>query len=160
MSRYFPLCPICSSQIGYTNNVFRGEEVVKCKACGSEWGSRQLDSDEPLLILWKAPTDSRYTELLGQAKSVNFWKKQISVMRKERIFCMNCGAENNKGSKFCEKCGIRFEITPSSTQPQTNSKVAKNDNDAELLRILKIRYVRGEVTREQFEQMKKDLGIQ
>ncbi len=44
------------------------------------------------------------------------------------------------------------------TQSQKQDPLKKSKDDNQPLEILKKRYARGEITKEQFEDMKKDLG--
>ena len=64
--------------------------------------------------------------------------------------CPNCGRSIPFDARACPYCAKKFIV-------ETTSKVDKIKSDDEPLQILKSRYAKGEITKEEFEQMKKDL---
>jgi hypothetical protein len=60
--------------------------------------------------------------------------------------------KGNKSLKVCEQCVDKFR-----KDVELEKKVIGQASHDESLNILKTRYAKGEITKEQFEQMKKDL---
>ena len=70
--------------------------------------------------------------------------------RQQERRCPNCGRGIPFDAKICPYCGKKFMV-------EGTPKVDKIKSDDESLQILKSRYATGEITKEEFEQMKKDL---
>jgi len=76
---------------------------------------------------------------------------QISSM----AVCGGCGKlKNRRDVKVCDVHGRKLFLCEKCVN-QVTGKTPETENDA--LKVLKLRYAKGEITKEQYEQMKKDI---
>lgn len=88
MADALPRCPICGSNIGYeTVSVLKG--VVRCKACRTEWSSRDFFRSDRLrsLVLRELP-EGRHTLACGEYTlrryeeyPIEFWRSLAKISR-------------------------------------------------------------------------------
>ena len=87
---------------------------------------------------------------------------QQPIQSPGKAYCQMCGkpkgfvqfylvTKDGKSLNVCEKCADEIE--------KKDKGINKNNlvNEDEVLKVLKLRYAKGEITKEQFEQMRKDL---
>lgn len=86
MADALPKCPICGSNIGY-EIVSALKGVVKCKACGTEWSSRDFFRSDRLrsLVIRELPegrhtfTHGEYTLRRYEEYPIEFWRSLAKI---------------------------------------------------------------------------------
>lgn len=84
MQKFFPTCPLCESQKGYS--VGWAKNTVECKECHAKWFSDDFEKCEDLVKLrLKYPSkDGKGNTLLYKNKSVGFWKNYHQIQQTEK----------------------------------------------------------------------------
>ena len=101
---------------------------------------------------------------------------QPSTYDSQQRYCYSCGCAVNHDYQICPQCGKDFRDFKNQKSPipnvgkkigeykeilqnKSNKNKPNNKDEDDPLKILKIRYAKGKITKEEFEQMKKDIEI-
>ena len=119
VAKYFPQCPLCGSKsVKYDVEYGSVQDYVYCLECKAKWAIDWKDGEDfkvEYLTLLEVGDSERYSNLVGEKRSPEFWLKMMSDIREgepiaqadavRKVRCEYCGTLFNEVFDVCPYCG-------------------------------------------------------